>query len=51
MADDGWTAMHYAAHEGYMEIVKLLIDKGACVEFAYCAGGWYVLSSDGLKMS
>lgn len=32
MADDGWTAMHYAAHEGYMEVVKLLIDKGASLE-------------------
>jgi hypothetical protein len=33
------------------EFDEILIDKGACVEFAYCAGGWYVLSSDGLKIS
>ena len=33
------------------EYDELLIDKGACVEFAYVAGGWYILSSDGLKMS
>lgn len=33
------------------EFDEIFIDKGACVEFAYCAGGWYVLSSDGLKQS
>ena len=33
------------------EYDEILIDKGACVEFAYCAGGWYILSSDGLKQS
>ena len=33
------------------EYDEILIDRGACVEFAYVAGGWYILSSDGLKMS
>lgn len=33
------------------EYDEIFIDKGACVEFAYCTGGWYILSSDGLKMS
>jgi ankyrin repeat protein len=25
--DDGWTAIHYAAKEGDMEVVKLLIES------------------------
>lgn len=25
--DDGWTALHYAVHEGYFEVVKLLIEQ------------------------
>lgn len=25
--DDGWTALHYAVHEGNMPIIKLLIEK------------------------
>jgi hypothetical protein len=33
------------------EYDELLIDKGACVEFRFCAGVWYIISSDGLKMS
>jgi hypothetical protein len=33
------------------EYQEMEIDKGACVEMAYCAGGWYILSSDGLKFS
>ena len=33
------------------EFDEILIDKGACVEFAFCSGGWYILSSDGLKIS
>jgi hypothetical protein len=34
--------------EEYDEIVA---DKGACIEFRFCNGNWYILSSDGLKMS
>ena len=34
--------------EEYDEIVA---DKGACIEFRFCEGNWYVLSSDGLKQS
>jgi ankyrin repeat protein len=31
--DDGWTALHYAVHEGYFEVVKLLIENfGSTVE-------------------
>ena len=29
---------------------EILIDKGACVEFFKVDGGWYVISSDGLKL-
>jgi ankyrin repeat protein len=28
--DDGWTALHYAVHEGSYEIVKLLTDRYQC---------------------
>jgi hypothetical protein len=34
--------------EDYDEIV---MDKYACVEFRFCGGSWYVISSDGLKSS
>jgi hypothetical protein len=34
--------------EEYDEIVA---EKGACVEFRFCEGNWYILSSDGLKQS
>ena len=34
--------------EDYDEIV---MDRFACVEFRFCAGSWYILSSDGLKGS
>lgn len=30
---------------------ELILDKGACVEFRFCVGNWYILSSDGLKYS
>ena len=33
------------------EYDEILIDKGACVEFRFCAGTWYIMSSDGLKQS
>ena len=33
------------------EYHELLIEKGACVELSFCGGGWYILSSDGLKFS
>jgi hypothetical protein len=34
--------------EDYDEIV---MDRYACVEFRFCSGNWYILSSDGLKGS
>lgn len=34
--------------EDYDEIVA---DKYACIEFRFCSGNWYILSSDGLKNS
>lgn len=34
--------------EDYDEIVA---DKYACIEFRFCTGNWYILSSDGLKQS
>ena len=30
---------------------EILIDRGACVEVIFCAGVWYIISSDGLKQS
>lgn len=30
---------------------EILLDLGACVEFRFCVGNWYILSSDGLKQS
>lgn len=30
---------------------ELLLEKGACVHFHFVEGNWYILSSDGLKMS
>lgn len=30
---------------------EIQLQSGSCVEFAYCSGGWYVISSDGLKVS
>ena len=29
---------------------EIFIDKGACVEFKFASGNWYILSSDGLKL-
>ena len=34
-----------------MEWDELLLEKGACVQFQFVDGNWYILSSDGLKMS
>tara|TARA_B110000503_G_scaffold126580_1_gene195350 strand:+ start:37 stop:372 length:336 start_codon:yes stop_codon:yes gene_type:complete len=34
--------------EDYDEIIA---DRYACIEFRFCTGNWYVLSSDGLKSS
>jgi hypothetical protein len=34
--------------EDYDEIIA---DKYACIEFRFCSGNWYILSSDGLKNS
>ncbi len=28
---DGWTALHKAAHQGHLEIAKLLVNKGCDV--------------------
>lgn len=33
------------------EYDELLLSKGACVEFYFGFGNWYILSSDGLKGS
>jgi hypothetical protein len=33
------------------EFDEVLISKGACVEFVYTTGNWYIMSSDGLKQS
>jgi hypothetical protein len=30
---------------------ELLLEKGACVQFQFVDGNWYITSSDGLKMS
>jgi len=30
---------------------ELLLERGACVQFQFVEGNWYILSSDGLKMS
>ena len=30
---------------------EILTEKYTCIEFRYCAGNWYVISSDGLKNS
>jgi hypothetical protein len=29
---------------------EISLDKGACVEFKFCAHNWYILSSDGIKL-
>ena len=33
------------------EYDEIIADKGACIEFRFCEGTWYILSSDGLKQS
>jgi hypothetical protein len=33
------------------EFDEIVADKGACIEFRFCEGNWYILSSDGLKSS
>lgn len=30
---------------------ELIADKYSCIEFRFCSGNWYILSSDGLKQS
>lgn len=30
---------------------ELFLEKGACVKFKFVEGNWYIVSSDGLKMS
>jgi hypothetical protein len=29
---------------------ELLLERGACVQFQFVEGNWYILSSDGLKL-
>lgn len=29
---------------------ELLLEKGACVQFQFVEGNWYIISSDGLKL-
>lgn len=38
---------NYTIDENYSEI---LIERGACVELEFFEDGWYILSSDGLKL-
>lgn len=33
------------------EYDEITCDRGACIEFRFCGGNWYILSSDGLKQS
>ena len=33
------------------EFDEVVAEKYACIEFRFCAGNWYILSSDGLKSS
>jgi hypothetical protein len=33
------------------EFDEVVADKYVCIEFRFCAGNWYILSSDGLKGS
>jgi len=33
------------------EYDEITCDRGACIEFRFCNGNWYILSSDGLKQS
>jgi len=33
------------------EYDEIEMGHGACVEFRFCGGNWYILSSDGLKQS
>ena len=33
------------------EFDEIEMGHGACVEFRFCGGNWYILSSDGLKQS
>ena len=33
------------------EFDEVVADKYACIEFRFCTGNWYILSSDGLKGS
>ena len=32
-------------------LAELLLEKGSCVQFQFVQGNWYILSSDGLKIS
>ena len=32
------------------EFDEIMLDKGACVEFVFISGNWYIMSSDGIKL-
>ena len=32
MLQEGWTALHCAAHAGYLDVAKLLVESGASAE-------------------
>jgi hypothetical protein len=33
------------------EYDEVIADRYSCIEFRFCVGNWYILSSDGLKNS
>jgi ankyrin repeat protein len=33
LSQNGWTPLHCAAKAGYLEVVKLLIESGACPKY------------------
>lgn len=39
---NGWTALHYAAKQGYLDMIQLLIDSGASSEAAATVSMTYI---------